>query len=57
VPFLPGRQKSGLEKRQVEYVLLHKKFLPTTVPTIVPMIAPAAKSENQWIVVETPTPM
>jgi hypothetical protein len=29
---------------------------PTTAPMTEPMIAPAAKSENQWMVMETPRP-
>ena len=32
------------------------KASPTVIPIIVPMITPATKSENQWIVIETPTP-
>jgi hypothetical protein len=29
---------------------------PITAPMTEPMIAPAAKSENQWMVMETPMP-
>jgi hypothetical protein len=35
---------------------LRKKLFPTTTPTTVPMIAPATKSESQWMVIETPMP-
>jgi len=31
------------------YVWLRRKLLPTTAPVTVPMIAPAKKSENQWM--------
>jgi hypothetical protein len=33
------------------------KMFPTVTPIAAPKIAPATKSENQWIVIETPTPM
>jgi hypothetical protein len=33
-----------------------KRLLPTSVPTTVPKMAPATKSENQWIVMDTPIP-
>jgi hypothetical protein len=42
------------------FVLLKRRSLkkfPTVIPIVAPMIAPATKSENQWIVIETPTPM
>jgi hypothetical protein len=35
---------------------LSKKLLPTITPMTVPKIAPATKSENQWMVIETPKP-
>ena len=33
------------------------KLLPTVIPITLPMMAPAANSENQWIVTETANPM
>lgn len=42
---------SGL---QASFIL---KLLPITVPIMLPMMAPATKSENQWMVTETPRPM
>ena len=48
----PGK---GVKNWRV-YIWLRKKLFPTTAPTTVPMIAPAAKSENQWMVMETPMP-
>lgn len=33
-----------------------RKLLPTTIPITVPMIAPAQKFENQWMVMDTPKP-
>ena len=42
---------------QVEPNSRSLKTFPTVIPIAVPMIAPATKSENQWIVIETPTPM
>lgn len=35
-------------------IWLREKLFPTTTPTTVPMSAPATKSENQWMVMETP---
>jgi hypothetical protein len=31
------------------------KVLPTTIPITEPMMTPAAKSENQWMLTETET--
>ena len=39
------------------YFWCREKLVPTTMPTTVPMSAPAIKSENQWMVMDTPTPM
>jgi hypothetical protein len=36
---------------------LDRKLLPTVFPITLPMMAPAANSENQWIVTETQSPM
>ena len=36
--------------------MFSQKFFPTTVPMTEPTIAPATKSENQWMVMETPMP-
>jgi hypothetical protein len=33
------------------------KLLPTVLPITLPIMAPAANSENQWIVTETASPM
>jgi hypothetical protein len=34
-----------------------KKLLPTTVPTTLPMMAPATNSDSQWMLTETLKPM
>ena len=39
------------------YICLREKLLPTTTPTTDPISAPATKSENQWMVMETPKPI
>ena len=38
------------------YIWLREKLVPTTTPITVPTSAPATKSENQWMVMETPRP-
>jgi len=39
------------------FVVPEPKLFPTTIPTTEPIIAPATKSEYQWMVMETPKPM
>lgn len=56
-----GKQRSWRVDRGVKYQVEPSgrflKTFPTVNPITVPIIAPATKSENQWIVIETPRPM
>jgi hypothetical protein len=51
-PVQPEYRSPGKEvKNWRVYIWLRKKHFPTTAPMTDPMIAPAAKSENQWMVI------
>ena len=39
------------------YIWFRENLVPTTRPMTVPMSAPATKSENQWMVMDTPRPI